>query len=90
MTTWDPELAELARRRLLAERLGGQERVARQHATGRLTVRERIDRLVDAGSWRESGSLTGTASYDEEGNLKDVVPANSVTGAAHVSGRRGR
>jgi acetyl-CoA carboxylase carboxyltransferase component len=88
MTTWDPELAELARRRQLAERLGGQERVARQHATGRLTVRERIARLVDVGSWRESGSLTGTASYDEEGNLEDVVPANSVTGAAHVSGRR--
>jgi propionyl-CoA carboxylase beta chain len=88
MTTWDPELAELARRRQLAERLGGQERVARQHATGRLTVRERIDRLVDAGSWRESGSLTGTASYDEEGELEDVIPANSVTGAARVSGRR--
>ncbi|MCW2571779.1 MAG: biotin dependent acyl-CoA carboxylase [Frankiales bacterium] len=88
MTTWDTELTELARRRRLAERLGGQERVARQHATGRLTVRERIDRLVDAGSWRESGSLTGTASYDEEGELEDVIPANSVTGAARVSGRR--
>ena len=88
MTTWDPELVELARRRELAERLGGEERVARQHATGRRTVRERIDRLVDAGTWRESGSLTGTASYDDDGNLKDVVPANSVTGAAHVAGRR--
>ena len=88
MTTWDPELVELARRKQLAERLGGEERVARQHATGRLTVRERIDRLVDAGTWRESGTLTGTASYDDEGNLEDVVPANSVTGAAQVAGRR--
>ncbi|MCA1711117.1 MAG: methylmalonyl-CoA carboxyltransferase [Actinobacteria bacterium] len=70
---WDPELAELAHRKQLAARLGGEERVARQHATGRLTVRERIDRLVDAGSWRETGSVAGSATYDETG-LVDPVP----------------
>src|SRR4051812_42808191 len=86
--TWEPELEDLARRKELADRLGGEERVQRQHATGRLTVRERIERLVDSGSWREAGSLTGTATYDEEGNLKDVVPANSVTGSARIHGRR--
>jgi propionyl-CoA carboxylase beta chain len=86
--TWEPELDELTHRRQLAEQLGGEERVERQHATGRLTVRERIARLVDAGSWREAGTLTGTASYDDEGNLKDVVPANSVTGSARIDGRR--
>jgi propionyl-CoA carboxylase beta chain len=86
--TWEPELDELARRKELAGQLGGEERVQRQHATGRLTVRERIDRLVDAGSWREAGTFTGTASYDDEGNLKDVVPANSVTGSARIDGRR--
>jgi propionyl-CoA carboxylase beta chain len=86
--TWEPVLEELARRKELAERLGGEERVQRQHATGRLTVRERIARLVDPGSWREAGTLTGTASYDDDGNLKDVVPANSVTGAARIAGRR--
>lgn len=86
--TWEPELDELNRRKQLANRLGGQERVQRQHATGRLTVRERIERLVDAGSWREAGTLTGTASYDDDGNLEDVVPANSVTGSARIDGRR--
>jgi propionyl-CoA carboxylase beta chain len=86
--TWEPELEELARRKALAEQLGGEERVQRQHSTGRLTVRERIDRLVDEGSWREAGTLSGSASYDEEGNLKDVVPANSVTGSARIDGRR--
>jgi propionyl-CoA carboxylase beta chain len=85
--TWDPELAELAHRKELAERLGGAERVARQHSTGRLTVRERIDRLLDAGSWREAGTLAGTATY-EEGALADVVPANSVTGSGRLDGRR--
>ncbi len=86
--TWDPELAELAHRKALADRLGGEDRVARQHATGRLTVRERIDRLVDAGTWRETGGLTGTASYDGDGALLAVVPANCVTGAGRISGRR--
>src|SRR5205085_3731786 len=71
-----------------AAQLGGEARVARQHASGRLTVRERIDRLVDAGSWREVGSVAGSASYDEEGGLKDFTPANLVTGAARVDGRR--
>ncbi|MDT7571690.1 MAG: hypothetical protein QOE05_1864 [Actinomycetota bacterium] len=86
--TWQPELEELARRRELAEQLGGDERVERQHATGRLTVRERIEHLVDPGSWREAGTLTGSATYDDDGNLKDVVPANSVTGSARIDGRR--
>src|SRR5689334_25442002 len=86
--TWEPELEELARRKELADRLGGAERVQRQHDSGRLTVRERIARLVDPGSWREAGTLTGTASYDDDGNLKDVVPANSVTGSALIAGRR--
>ena len=42
MSEWDPELAELEQRRDLAARMGGEERVARQHSAGRLTVRERI------------------------------------------------
>lgn len=86
--TWDPELTELAHRKRLAERLGGADRVARQHASGRLTVRERIDRLLDPGSWRETGSLAGGASYDETGALTDVLPANTVTGAGCIDGRR--
>ena len=61
MTEWDPELTELERRRELAARMGGEERVARQHAAGRLTVRERIERLVDKESFTEVGGLTGSA-----------------------------
>jgi propionyl-CoA carboxylase beta chain len=86
--SWEPELEELARRKELAARLGGEERVARQHATGRLTVRERIELLLDKGSWREAGSLTASASYDADGALVDAVPANSVTGSGRVDGRR--
>jgi acetyl-CoA carboxylase carboxyltransferase component len=47
--TWDPELEELRRRTELAARMGGPDKVERQHAAGRLTVRERIERLLDPG-----------------------------------------
>src|SRR4051794_10957250 len=88
MSEWDAELSELAHRRALAAEMGGNERVTRQHNAGRLTVRERIDRLLDAGSWRESGALTGTATYDAEGSLKEFVPTNFVTGVGAIEGRR--
>ena len=39
--------------------MGGTERVERQHASGRLTVRERIERLFDPGTFHETGALAG-------------------------------
>ncbi|MEU6796276.1 carboxyl transferase domain-containing protein [Nonomuraea wenchangensis] len=77
---WDTELAELRRRRELAERMGGEERVARQHATGRLTVRERLAALTD--SWQEIGALTGRAA---DGGF---TPSNVIIGRARLDGRR--
>ena len=68
--------------------MGGEERVARQHASGRLTVRERIERLFDAGSFHETGALAGRGSYDENGELSDFVPANTVVGQGRLDGRR--
>jgi acetyl-CoA carboxylase carboxyltransferase component len=87
---WEPELTELARRRQLAVQLGGEERVARQHATGRRTVRERIDVLLDRGSWREIGGLAGTAEYDEHGELTAFTPANFLFGRGRIDGPTGR
>src|SRR5687768_5696167 len=86
--SWDDELRELEHRRALAARMGGQEAVDRQRATGRLTVRERLDLLLDPGSYREVGSLTGTATYDDAGGLKDFTPTNFVMGSGRVDGRR--
>ncbi|HZD26348.1 MAG TPA: carboxyl transferase domain-containing protein [Alphaproteobacteria bacterium] len=56
---WDREIDELHHRRALARRQGGEEAVARQHEKGRLSLRERIDRLADAGSFRELGQGAG-------------------------------
>src|SRR3954447_3591269 len=86
--TWEPELEELARRTELARRMGGEERVARQHANGRLTVRERIERLFDPGTFRETGALAGTGTYGDDGQLTDFRPANMVVGQGRIAGRR--
>ncbi len=85
---WDPELEELRRRRELAHRMGGEERVARQHASGRLTVRERIDRLFDDDTFHETGELAGAATYDDGGEISDFLPANMVVGQGRIDGRR--
>ncbi len=85
--TWDPELEALAERRRLAAELGGEERVARHHAAGKLTVRERIDALLDAESFREVGSAAGFAEYDDGGELKSFTPANFVFGRGRIGGR---
>lgn len=85
--TWKPEIEELRRREALAREMGGAEKVARQHAAGRLTVRERIARLLDEGSFHEIGALTGKASYHASGALESFVPANFVFGRGRVEGR---
>jgi acetyl-CoA carboxylase carboxyltransferase component len=86
--TWEPELDELRRRRELAARMGGEERVERQHSSGRLTVRERIDRLFDAGTFRETGSIAGRVTYGGDGEIEEFLPANAIVGQGRIDGRR--
>jgi acetyl-CoA carboxylase carboxyltransferase component len=78
---------ELSRRRESATAMGGPENVARQHESGRLTVRERIERITDEGSFREVGTLAGTGEYDEHQVLRKVTPAPYVAGLARIDGR---
>ena len=54
--SWRNEIEEIRRREELAKKMGGEERIQRQHDNGRLTVRERIDALVDPGSFHEIGA----------------------------------
>src|SRR3954454_19158328 len=68
--------------------MGGQERVERQHASGRLTVRERIEHLFDAGTFHETGALAGKATYGDDGEIEDFLPANVVIGSGRIDGRR--
>src|SRR3954449_6118153 len=68
---WKPELDDLARREAFARQMGGVDKVKRQREQGRLTVRERVDRLVDQKSFHEIGAISGSAEYDENGELKN-------------------
>ena len=85
--SWEPEVEELRRRIELARRMGGAENVERQHKAGRLTVRERIERLLDPGSFHETGALAGVPTY-EDGRLIAIRPANFVMGLGRINGRR--
>jgi acetyl-CoA carboxylase carboxyltransferase component len=86
--TWQPELDELRRRRELAARMGGPEKIQRQHDAGRLTVRERLAALLDAGSFQEIGGLAGTAIYHDDGELASFTAANFVAGTGRIAGRK--
>ncbi|MDF3809467.1 carboxyl transferase domain-containing protein [Rhodopseudomonas sp. BAL398] len=85
--TWKPELDELARRESFARRMGGADKVKRQHDQGRLTVRERIDGLVDPDSFHEIGAVSGIAEYNDNGELTELTPANCVFGRGAIDGR---
>jgi len=85
--TWQAELDELARRSAMALQMGGADKVKRQHDGGRLTVRERIDQLLDDGSFHEIGALSGIGEYDDSGAISAVTPANCVFGRGRIDGR---
>ncbi len=85
---WKTETDEIARRRQLALEQGGEDAIAKQHGKGRLTIRERIDKLLDPGSFEEVGPAAGAANLDENGELISFDPANFVLGFGKVEGRR--
>lgn len=83
---WKKELERLQRLRTRALGMGGPERVERQHKLGKLTVRERLNLLVDPGTFIEYGMLAtyfGTSPEAEKYAAADAV----VTGFGKVDGR---
>jgi acetyl-CoA carboxylase carboxyltransferase component len=85
--SWQAEVDELRRREALALEMGGAEKVARQREAGKLTVRERIARLLDPGTFHEIGAISGRASYDVDGNLESFSPSNFLFGRGKIDGR---
>ncbi len=79
------QLAELGRRREKIKEMGGKERIEAQKKRAKLTARERIDVLLDKGTFREIGMFArsrGAASYGE-------VPADAViTGYGKIDGTK--
>ena len=53
-----------------------------------MTIRERIDVLIDDGTFQEHGRATASPVYDENDELIEYVPANYVVGFGQVDKRR--
>ena len=85
--SWEKEVKELKNRISLSKKMGGKEKIKRQHDAGRTTVREKITALVDKETFREIGGIAGRSKYDKDGNLIDFLPANSVIGQAKLNSR---
>ncbi len=73
---FDKELNELQRRKLKALEMGGHRKIERQHAAGKLTARERIAGLLDAGSFAEVGML----NHSDMPGMEEKTPADSTVG----------
>jgi acetyl-CoA carboxylase carboxyltransferase component len=82
------QLDQLRALRERARLAGGEQRIAQQHARGKLTARERLDLLLDAASFQEIGALA-TSQSDEFGLAAHRVPGDGVvTGFGKINGRR--
>jgi methylmalonyl-CoA carboxyltransferase 12S subunit len=81
------KIAELESKRAELELGGGKERLDRQHASGKLTARERVERLVDRGAFEEIGLFCKhRATYF--GMAGKELPADGViTGCGAIDGR---
>ena len=89
--TWAPLLDDIrAMHGLALKRLAPGSTdpgVVRQRSRGKLTCRERIELLLDDGTFREVGSIAGFASYDDAGQIVDFTPANHVGGWGKIGTR---
>ena len=85
---WKSDVEELKLRNKLAKSQGGTEAIKLQHAKGRLTLRERIDLLLDKSSFDEVGKIAGDAEKDDKGEISDFTPSNFVLGFGKIDGRQ--
>ncbi|MEE4265754.1 MAG: carboxyl transferase domain-containing protein, partial [Desulfobacteraceae bacterium] len=82
---FEKEIEELKQRRAKALQMGGSEKVKKQHDQGRLTARERIDRLLDPDSFLEIGLL----NHSDVPGMEEKTPADSkVAGYGRIDGRQ--
>ncbi|MGH9579717.1 MAG: carboxyl transferase domain-containing protein, partial [Terriglobales bacterium] len=83
----EQKLAELKKRDLLAEEGGGEERRGRQHREGKMSARERIEFLLDEGTFEETDKLVTHRSTDFGMQEQRVLGDGFVTGYGRIEGR---
>jgi propionyl-CoA carboxylase beta chain len=80
-------LEELRRRYSEARKGGGEERIAKQHDAGKLTARERVEALLDPGSFQELDALVHHRNYDFGMENQRIPGDGVVTGHGRVDAR---
>jgi propionyl-CoA carboxylase beta chain len=82
---WQDAADEITQRAELVQQGAAPDRLARQHAEGKYTIRERIDRLLDPDSFEEVGGLAGR--WNRSGDGPAFVPQAYVGGLGRIHGR---
>ncbi|MBM3648430.1 MAG: hypothetical protein FJX11_11625, partial [Alphaproteobacteria bacterium] len=89
--SWTPMLNKVAALQAIAHKRlapgSTDPGVVRQRNRRKLTCRERIDLLLDRGTFREVGSLAGFATFDDAGDVAEFTPASHVGGRGRIDGR---
>lgn len=81
---WESILEELARRRAAAQAMGGEARLEKHRASGKLDARQRLQRLFDPGSFVELGAFV--CGLQRQGDAS--APADAlIAGFGHIDGR---
>ncbi len=82
---FEKQMKEFAQKKARALEMGGAEKIKRQHERGKLTARERIDRLLDSGSFLEVGRF----NHSDVPGMEARTPADSkVAGYGSIDGRQ--
>jgi|TARA_B100001094_G_scaffold66517_1_gene62704 acetyl-CoA carboxylase carboxyltransferase component len=86
--SWKKEVSEIGIRKKAAKAQGGEKAIEVHHQKGRLTLRERIELLIDKNTFDELGELAGGVEKDKDGNFETMTPANFILGFGKVNNRQ--
>ncbi len=87
MTEEDPRVLHLREMRKKAREAGGADRISRQHAKGKNTARERLDILLDAGSFSELEPFVTARPDSGTDNPEPFLGDGVITGYGRIDGR---
>ncbi|MDE6786782.1 MAG: acyl-CoA carboxylase subunit beta, partial [Muribaculaceae bacterium] len=87
MTTQEQKIQELIDKRAIARLGGGEKAIAKQHERGKYTARERIDQLLDEGSFEELDMFVTHRSTNFGMEKKQYLGDGVVTGFGTIEGR---
>ncbi|SDM03066.1 acyl-CoA carboxylase subunit beta [Halarsenatibacter silvermanii] len=83
----DEKIEQLKKKKEKIRQGGGEEKIAKQHERGKYTARERIDMLLDEGSFQEIGTFVEHRTQQLGMDEKEIPGEGVVTGRGTISGR---